>query len=155
MKCSATPLSLHQHVWHIEWISMTTLTFSGGAENCFKRMESTDPSWELRCYARIYYMAFKSFLWNVWVYPEPSEGRHGDVWSGEQIWQCLCISEVATPKEVNKEPVYRTFSTCSELIQSLPDLLKRKDLSTTPYSQSYRLLKMHFLTMLLKDCPTQ
>lgn len=55
MKCFTTPLSLHQHVWHIEGISMTTLTFSGGAEKCFKRMESTDPWSELRCYTTVYY----------------------------------------------------------------------------------------------------
>lgn len=83
---SLTLLSLHQHVWHIEWISMTTLTFSQSTENCFKRMESTDPSCELRCYAKMYYMAFKSFLWNVWVSPKPSERGQRDVWNWERIW---------------------------------------------------------------------
>lgn len=33
-----------------------------GAENCFNRMESTDPGWELRCYATINYVAFRNFL---------------------------------------------------------------------------------------------
>lgn len=77
---------------------MTTLTFDEGTGNSFKSMESTDPSWELRCNAKIYYMAFKSFLWNIWADPKPSEGRHRNIWIWEQIWHCVCISEVHLKK---------------------------------------------------------
>lgn len=36
VSCSTTLQPLHQHVWHIEWISMTTLTFSGGQRKLFQ-----------------------------------------------------------------------------------------------------------------------
>lgn len=115
MKCFTTLQSLHQHVWHIEWISMTTLTFSGGTENCFKRMESTDPGWELRCYAKMYYMVFKSFLWNVWVYPKPSEGRHG---KHVELRASLTpfLHQGSMRKKVEKRAV-PSSSLCHELLQ--------------------------------------
>lgn len=98
MKWFTTLHSLHQHVWHIERISMTTLTFDEGTENCFESMESTDPSWVLRCKVKIYYMALKSFFWNIGVYPKPSQGRHKNIWIREQIWQSLCFTGVQLKK---------------------------------------------------------
>lgn len=120
MKWFTTLHSLNQHVWHIEHISMTTLTFDEGTENCFESMESTDPSWVLRCKVKIYYMALKSFFWNIGVYPKSSQGRHKNIWIREQIWLSLCITGVQQKKmRKNWYPRLRPVPTSCQVTQRL------------------------------------
>lgn len=76
IKWFTTLRSLHQHVWHIERISMTTLTFDEGTENSFKSMESTDPSWERRYNA-------KNLLHGLQILPLKYRSVAKVVWGGE------------------------------------------------------------------------
>lgn len=123
MKWFTTLHSLHQHVWHIERISMTTLTFDEGTENCFESMESTDPSWVLRCKVKIYYMALKSFFLKYRSVSKAISGetqKHMDSRANLTVF----VLHWSTTKENEKELVPSAL-TCPDLQPSHSEIMNR------------------------------
>lgn len=124
MKWFTTLHSLHQHVWHIERISMTTLTFDEGTEKLFQEhgIHWSQLGAKVQC---------KNVLHGFQILPLKYLSVSNAIWGDTQKHTdlranlTLFVYHWSTPKEVKKEPV-PSSSTCRELLLSHSEIMKQK-----------------------------
>lgn len=123
MKWFTTLHSLHQHVWHIKRISMSTLTFDEGIEKLFQEhgIHWSQLGAKVQC---------KNLLHGLQILPLKYLSVSNAIWGDTQKHTdlranlTLFVYHWSTPK-VKKEPV-PSSSTCRELLLSHSEIMKQK-----------------------------